>query len=131
MNQLAQSFSGVKTFINNAFFSGSISVAGSVSASGDMTTTGAMNADRIKLANSSATCDGMIEGSLRYNSTSKKMEFCNGTAWGKVDGSDPCAETPSPGAVCNGGSIYIGSLNADRYMTTPGGCSNIPLGLMH
>ena len=128
VNQLAQSFSGVKTFINNAFFSGSISVAGSVSASGDMTTTGAMNADRIKLANSSATCDGMIEGSLRYNSTSKKMEFCNGTAWGKVDGSDPCAETPSPGAVCNGGSIYIGSLNADRYMTTPGGCANIPLG---
>jgi len=35
----------------------------------------------IKIGNSSATCNATTEGSQRYNSTSKVMEFCNGTAW--------------------------------------------------
>ena len=33
-----------------------------------------------------STCNASTEGTQRYNSTSKKMEFCNGTAWGDVGG---------------------------------------------
>lgn len=35
----------------------------------------------IQLGNSSATCSATTEGSLRYNSTLKRMEFCNATSW--------------------------------------------------
>ncbi len=35
----------------------------------------------IKIGNQSATCSATTEGSQRYDSTNKRMEFCNGTAW--------------------------------------------------
>lgn len=35
-----------------------------------------------KVGTSTATCNASTEGALRYNSTAKKFEFCNGTAWG-------------------------------------------------
>jgi hypothetical protein len=38
----------------------------------------------IKLGTDANTCDGTKEGAMRYNSTSKVMEFCNGTAWGML-----------------------------------------------
>ncbi len=50
---------------------------------------------------------------------------------------DPClVSSPTPGTVCEGGAIYLGSLSpgaisgsgTDHYMTTPGGCGDIPLG---
>ncbi|NUN04894.1 MAG: DUF1566 domain-containing protein [Bdellovibrio sp.] len=50
--------------------------------------------------------------------------------------SDPCLGTPTPGTECEGGAIYLGSLSpgatsgsgTDKYMTTPGGCGDIPAG---
>jgi hypothetical protein len=51
--------------------------------------------------------------------------------------SDAClAASPTPGTVCTGGAIYLGSLSpgatsgtgTDKYMTTPGGCGEIPAG---
>ncbi|WP_415061508.1 DUF1566 domain-containing protein [Bdellovibrio sp.] len=72
VNQIAQSFKGVKTFIDNVVMQGTLTVSGAVSA------------ERIKVANSSASCDASTEGSLRYNSTSKKMEYCNGTSWTNI-----------------------------------------------
>ena len=42
----------------------------------------------MKIGNSSATCDSSTEGSMRYNSTSKWMEFCDGSVWSAIDGSD-------------------------------------------
>ncbi len=39
----------------------------------------------IKIGDSSATCNGTTEGSQRYNTTSNKMEYCNGTAWADID----------------------------------------------
>lgn len=88
INQIAQSLKGVKTFldgINTTF----IAATGNISTSADMSSTnmtasGVVSADRIKVANSAATCDGTTEGSLRYNSTTKKMEFCNGTSWTQI-----------------------------------------------
>jgi hypothetical protein len=50
---------------------------------------------------------------------------------------DPClAASPTPGTVCTGGAIYLGSLSpgatsgtgTDKYMTTQGGCGEIPAG---
>ncbi len=127
INQIAQSIKGVKTFLGNIVMQGTLTVAGAVSA------------DRIKLANSSATCNASVEGSVRYNNSSKKLEYCNGAAWFGVTPEDPCLTgTPSPGTVCLSGTIYLGSLSwgsssvssgpVDRYMTTPGGCGEIPEG---
>ncbi len=50
---------------------------------------------------------------------------------------DPClGSSLLPGAVCEGGGIYLGSLSpgatdgsgTDHYIITPGGCEDIPLG---
>jgi hypothetical protein len=53
---------------------------------------------------------------------------------------DPCAGTPAnsecPGSVWTGGAIFLGTLSpgatsgsgTDKYMTMPGGCSDIPVG---
>jgi hypothetical protein len=38
-------------------------------------------AGEVKFGNTSSTCNTANEGQQRYNSTSKKMEFCDGTAW--------------------------------------------------
>ena len=106
VNQLPQSFAGIKTFINNLIAQGTLTVTGLLTANGGVSTTtvnasgsittsadmsstnvtasGVVSADRIKVANSSATCDGTTEGSLRYNNTKKKMEYCNGTDWTQI-----------------------------------------------
>ncbi len=78
INQIAQSFSGLKTFLNG------LSVTGNVSATGDVSAAGAISADRVKVSNSSAPCDASTEGSIRYNSTTKKFEGCNGTIWANI-----------------------------------------------
>lgn len=68
----------------------------------------------VKVGNSAAACNGTTEGSQRYNSISKKMEFCNGTAWGPIGGFSSCT-TVSSGtgtATCAAG-----------YTLTGGGCS--------
>lgn len=78
VNTLVQSFSGLKTFLNG------LSVQGNILTTGDVKASGAGEFERIKLASSSATCNSTIEGSLRYNSTSKKMEFCNGSSWSGI-----------------------------------------------
>jgi hypothetical protein len=54
--------------------------------------------------------------------------------WTTVDGIDCGTGSPSPGETCLGGAIYLGSLNSgstsstglDKYMTTPGGCEDVP-----
>ena len=38
-------------------------------------------AGEVKFGNTSSTCNSTNEGQQRYNSTSKNMEFCNGTSW--------------------------------------------------
>lgn len=72
VNQLVQNFKGVKTFIDNVVMQGSLSVSGSVSA------------DRIQVTNSSAPCNASNEGSIRFNSVTKKFEGCIGSSWTQV-----------------------------------------------
>lgn len=38
-------------------------------------------AGEVKFGNTSSTCNATNEGQQRYNSSSKNMEFCNGTGW--------------------------------------------------
>ena len=58
----------------------------------------------IKFGNTSSTCNGTTEGQQRYNSTSKVMEFCNGTSWTAMGASVPAGtmcglnSTNGPGA---------------------------------
>ncbi len=44
----------------------------------------------VGLAANSATCDGTLEGSMRWNDTDNVPEFCNGTEWSSVGGSAGC-----------------------------------------
>lgn len=41
---------------------------------------------------------------------------------------DSCAGTPLPGTVCVQGTVFLGVLDSSKYMTTPGGCDDIPAG---
>lgn len=43
-------------------------------------------AGEVKIGNTSAGCDSTFEGAQRYNSSSKKMEYCDGTSWKEFGG---------------------------------------------
>ncbi len=113
----------------DVFASRNIAAVGSISGSSVVLLNG------IKIGTEETTCNTLNEGTLRYSE--KKMEFCNGSVWSVLGVDDPClSSSPLPGAVCKGGAIYLGSLSpgatsgsgTDRYMTTPGGCGDIPSG---
>lgn len=53
-------------------------------------------AGEVKFGNTGSTCNSSTEGQQRYNSTSKKMEYCNGTQWVEF----------GSGGVGGGGSLY-------------------------
>lgn len=59
----------------------------------------------IKVGASPEPCDAQREGAIRYNGSSKVIEFCNGTAWGEIG-------KPSPswpiGIVCYVNDGYTG-----------------------
>lgn len=44
-------------------------------------TDGILTTDKAIIIGTTVTCDGTTEGALRYNSTDKKIEFCNGIIW--------------------------------------------------
>lgn len=72
VTQLDQTFKGVKTFLNDVIVQSSVTV------------NGLLTTERIQFNSSASTCDNSTEGSLRYNSTSKKFEGCNGIGWAEV-----------------------------------------------
>jgi len=137
VNQLAQSFKGAKTYLDNAFFQGALNVVGAITGS-SANFSGAVTADYVKVANTGVACNSSIEGSIRYNTGSKIFEGCNGTEWQALSASlsvDPCSEAgATPGIACTGGAIFLGTLSpgalsgtgTDKYMTTPSGCGEIP-----
>lgn len=62
-------------------------------------------AGEIKLGNTSSTCNATNEGQQRYNSTSKLMEFCNGTSWMNL------GQIPT-GSLCGLRSVYCNGATA-------------------
>jgi len=64
----------------------------------------------IKVGNTAVACDGEAEGQLRYNSTSKSMEFCNGEVWSSFNEDAPGTWCGIPckghGSDCPAGYTY-------------------------
>lgn len=59
----------------------------------------------------SRTCDGTIEGAVRYNSGASEIEFCNGSAWTVPASGGGCTaptSCPNVGDVCSDGSLFAG-----------------------
>lgn len=73
-------------------------------------------AGTVKLG-SGTTCNGETEGSLRYNTTSKSVQVCNGATWAAVTGQAPrtCREVLEQGIGTTDGSYQ---LDPDGPLTT-------------
>ena len=56
----------------------------------------------VKLGSSGAACAASNEGAQRYNSTSKEMEYCNGTAWASLVPSGTWCGDSLNGVLCKG-----------------------------
>lgn len=69
-------------------------------------------AGEIKLGNTSSTCNATNEGQQRYNSTLKKMEFCDGVSWKVLGGGYTGSLWSCP---CPGGLVYILGVNASGW----------------
>lgn len=63
-------------------------------------------AGSIKISNDVSPCSPANEGSLRYNSTLKNMEFCNGTSWSGFGGGGSVPAGTLGGSCNNGTPLY-------------------------
>lgn len=57
----------------------------------------------IKSGNTNLACSAAINGSIRYNSGTKIMEYCNGTSWMQMGGGG------SSGSLCGWGRLFTGA----------------------
>jgi len=64
----------------------------------------------IKISNSGLACNSNVDGSLKYNSIDKAMEYCDGTSW------------VSLGASCTPGSQNF-IIPGEYTFSPPGGCT--------
>ncbi|WP_413612442.1 beta strand repeat-containing protein [Bdellovibrio sp. HCB-110] len=63
-----------------------IAVSGSNVGIGTTTPAATLDANgEVRIGNTGAACGATLEGATRYNSTTKKMEFCDGTSWRPVN----------------------------------------------
>lgn len=69
----------------------------------------------VKLASSGSACSTSNEGALRYNSTTKSLEFCNGTIWNST------SQSPA-GTFC--GSVSYDHLLGHNF--NPKACGTSP-----
>lgn len=84
-------------------------------------------AGEVKIANSGIACSVATEGAIRYNSTSKTMEFCNSTVWGPIGA--PSTGTlvdmyQCPGPVSLGGGAW-GYYGCQNQITNTSTCYEI------
>ncbi len=78
----------------------------------------------IKISNSAATCNATTEGSQRYNSTSKKMEYCNGSSWIAMGDEFPAgAVIYMNGATCPTGWTEYAAVQGRYIVGLPAGGS--------
>lgn len=63
----------------------------------------------IRVGHSGLACNASNAGVIRYVSSCKKMEFCNGTEWSESSGTcSACGPPPAIGTTCGNGSVYAG-----------------------
>ncbi len=97
----------------------------------------------VRMGASVATCNSTIEGSQRYNSTSKVMEYCNGTSWLKIGSQNTrkYARLATSGSLTSGGGAITNitwasaiedngafySVGAPTRLTIPAGVTRVKL----
>jgi hypothetical protein len=89
-------------------------------------------AGEVKFGNTSSACDSTNEGQQRYNSTSKSMEFCNGTSWtaygtGGSSGRTSCPSGFSLVGTSGSAEAYCISTNEETsgsWLSAVTNCSN-------
>ena len=103
---------------------------------GELDLSGGVQGDAVFLGSikigTSTICDTNTEGSLRYNSVDKKIEYCNGTDWkavGSLCGTDVTYEGgPNDGAYSTvqiGTQCWLGeNLNVGSMVTSYGSMNN-------
>jgi len=74
----------------------------------------------IRMGNSAIACSAVNEGAIRYNSTLKLMEFCNGTPPWRVMGSNTIFSGTAIVSWNNGSTTS----NMSAAIAVPGGCSS-------
>lgn len=72
-------------------------------------------AGEIKFGNTSSPCDSATEGQQRYNSTSKLMEYCNGTIWKTPGGTIVKRNCTSHTVSTNGSTCAAGKMVTQIY----------------
>jgi len=81
-------------------------------------------AGEAKIGNTSLVCSATTEGAMRYNSTSKEMEYCNGTDWTSLSpaagGGKPSAYSGTTPTSYNGAMGGIAGANAKCNTAFPG-----------
>lgn len=86
------SVSGAASVTGNTTLQADLAVSGSASVAGNLgigTTSPAAKLDvqgGVKLAGDSRSCSSTLEGVMRYNSTTKDMEYCNASVWKSFGG---------------------------------------------
>ncbi|MBX3040386.1 MAG: DUF1566 domain-containing protein [Bdellovibrionaceae bacterium] len=134
---VAQSFAGVKTFVNKVFFGNDIEVTNNASVGFDLTVGQDVNVGRgvnvVGLASvgglkiglgSGITCGPSTAGVLRYDDSEGAIVFCNGANWmpigGDGDGGSPGGGDPGGGGP-DLGSGNVCSLFPPLGMPCPDG----------
>ncbi|WP_445490594.1 hypothetical protein [Rhodopseudomonas sp. RCAM05734] len=80
-----------------------------VAASGNVSISGV-----VKIGTTAATCATGISGTIRYNTASNTMEYCNGSAWANLG---PSATTPIAFSVNKGGTNQTVPTATDTLLT--------------
>ena len=75
----------------------------------------------IRIANSGEVCQPVTEGAVRYNSTSKELELCDGTSWGSIGGGGGAAHTETYTNIGNSTFSVPGSYSSISCYVQGGG----------
>jgi hypothetical protein len=79
-------------------------------------------AGEVKFGNTSSICNATNEGQQRYNSITKTMEFCNGTAWASFSaGGSSGGNAPSAFSFTDQTGVAVSSLVTSNTVTLAGG----------
>jgi len=91
---------------------------------GAQETSGGFSGGSVLVGYDNRTCDGTLEGAIRYNSAISSMEYCDGTSWtapGIVGGGLGCsgpADCATAGDVCTDGSVFAGCSGGNAFYVT-------------
>lgn len=99
------------------------SASGDFEVADDLTVGGSISAGgAVYVGAEAGACTAALEGGLRYNSTTKQLEVCNGVAWTATWQSFPGSTSFNPGASCKAIRDQTPSISSGIYwIDTTGG----------